>query len=81
MLTENDYNAIAAELAKHPCEVCGAPSTSWVHDFDNVITPRNATCGPVEMRWDGTGAHFYCDSHSRNSQFRDVYEGWPFPIK
>lgn len=63
------------ELATRPCEVCGAPSTSFVYDFLDIDSPQ--TMYFPEYRHDGNGAHFFCDAHYRDSRFTRVSEGWP----
>ena len=69
MLTQNDYAVLRAEFAKHPCEICGAPSTGQVWDFLRPIHPGRIVPDPLE----GNGpVHWFCDAHYRESRITDV---------
>lgn len=70
MLTPSDYDTLRAEFAKHPCEICGAPSTSQVFDFKQVI--EYGQFYPSATRVDGP-AHWFCDAHNRPPQIDTQY--------
>jgi hypothetical protein len=51
---------LRAELAKHPCEICGKPATQWTRSL-HTAEPTH----PFFETMVGSPVQFWCDEHGR----------------